>query len=294
VGIARVTQNSMSLTALANLQTDLSNLATTQSQLATGRLINRPSDDPGGTAIDLATRLAEARNTQYQRNTQDGLGWLGTADSALSQTVTSLTRIRTLMVQSQDASNGPASQQALAAEIGQLRGELISTANSTYNGNPIFAGAAGVTAAYTATGLYQGDANAVNRQVSDTTRVSVALPGTTVFGAAGADVFALLQQVTTDITTNPGNIANDLNSLDQFSAGVQSAQTQVGAAYNRVQSAQSAAQNQVTNLSEQRGQVESTDIAQATINLQLQQVSYQAALSATAKALQPSLLDFLK
>jgi flagellar hook-associated protein 3 FlgL len=293
VTIARITERSMSMNALANLQTDLSNLAITQSQLSSGRIINKPSDDPAGTAVDLATRAALARTNQYTRNTQDGLGWLGTADSSLSDVVTSLQRARTLLVQSQNGTSDATSQQAISTEVASLRDEVLSDANSTYNNQPIFAGTAGVTAAYSASGTYKGDNNSVQRQVSDTSRLTVAMPGSQVFGTPGADVFALLQKASTDVSSNPSGVAADITALDGFLTGIENAQTQVGTNYNRVQDAQTEAATQINNLTDQKSQVEDADTAQTEITLQLQQTSYQAALSATAKALQPSLLQFL-
>jgi flagellar hook-associated protein 3 FlgL len=294
VTITRITQNTMSMNALANLQTDLANLATTQSQISSGRVINKPSDDPAGTAVDLATRAALARTNQYSRNTQDGIGWLGTADSTLSSVTSALQRVRVLLVQSQNGTASDTSQSAISTEIGSLRSQVLDDANTTYNNQPIFAGAAGVTAAYSKAGAYLGDDTAVQRQVSDTARLNVATPGSQVFGTPGNDVFALLQKAADDVTNNPSAVADDITALDGFTNGIETAHTTIGTNYSRVQDAQTAAANQVINLTAQKSQVEDVDTAQAEITLQLQQTSYQAALSATAKALQPSLLDFLK
>ena len=290
----RVTERSVTMTALSGLQADLSALARTQQQLSSGRRISRPSDDPTGTVSALLTRSTMAATQQNHRNAQDGLGWLGTADSALSTVTSDLQRIRTLLVQSQNGTADASSQRAIAQEVDQLRQAVLSQANSQYAGHPIFAGTAGVTQAYSASGVYQGDAGAVVRQVSPTDRVQVALTGTQVFGPSGADLHAVLAQVVSDLTNNPSGVAGDITALDAAMTRVQDAQTQVGALYNRVQTATQVASDSLITQKTQLSDVEDADLAETMTNMQMQQVAYQAALTATAKAIQPSLLDFLK
>jgi flagellar hook-associated protein 3 FlgL len=294
IGNFRVTERSVSMTALAGVQADLAALGRTQEQLSTGRAINRPSDDPVGTVTALQDRAALARQQQYDRNTQDGLSWLGTADTALSDTVSQLQRVRSLVLQAANASSNPTSQAAAAQEVTQIRQQLISVANAAYAGQPVFAGTAGTTQAYDSAGNYLGDSAVVQRQVADGSRVAVALPGTQVFGPAGADVFTVLQQTLTDLTSNPIGLSADLTALDGAMARIQTSQAQVGSLYNRVDAAKTAATNTTAALTEQLGQVEDADLARTVTTLQMQQVAYQAALSATARAIQPSLLDFLK
>jgi flagellar hook-associated protein 3 FlgL len=290
----RVTERSVTMNALAGLQSDLSAMARTQDQLSSGRRISRPSDDPAGTVSALLTRSTIAQTTQYQRNAQDGLGWLGTADGTLSTITSDLQRIRTLLVQSQSGATSPTSQAAIAQEVDQLRQEVLSQANTQYAGHPLFAGTAGVTQAYSASGVYQGDSGVVYRQVGATDRVAVGLPGSQVFGPAGADLHSLLSQAVNDLTSNPTGVAADISALDTAMTRVQDAQTQVGALYDRVQTAASTATDTLTTLKTQLSDVQDADLAETMTTMQMQQVAYQAALTATARAVQPSLLDFLK
>jgi flagellar hook-associated protein 3 FlgL len=290
----RVTERSVSMRALAGLQSDLAAMAKTQQELSSGSRISKPSDDPAGTVEALLTRSTIAQTRQHQRSAQDGLGWLGTADSALSTITGDLQRIRTLLVQSQNGTTGPTSQQALAQEVDQLRQEVLSQANATYAGHPVFAGSAGTTQAYSAGGVYQGDSGTVLRQVGPSDRVAIALPGTQVFGPAGADLHAVLSQAVSDLSANPAGVAADITALDAAMTRVQDAQTQVGALYDRVQTASSTAASSLITQKTQLSDVQDADLAETMTTMQMQQVAYQAALTATARAVQPSLLDFLK
>src|SRR5581483_11845889 len=95
----RVTQNSVTTLMLAGLQANQLRMSDVQAQLSSGRSINKPSDDPVGTGQAMEYRAQISRNNQYQRNAQDGLNWLGTADQALQTGVNILERLRVLTTQ---------------------------------------------------------------------------------------------------------------------------------------------------------------------------------------------------
>src|SRR5258705_10951476 len=92
----RVTQRSLSQTALGGLQGSLAKLGDLQQQMTTGKLINRPSDSPTGTIQAMQMRADIRAQEQYSRNAQDGLGWLGMTDSTLGEMTTQVQRARDL------------------------------------------------------------------------------------------------------------------------------------------------------------------------------------------------------
>jgi flagellar hook-associated protein 3 FlgL len=75
---------------------------------------------------------------------------------------------------------------------------------------------------------------------------------------------------------------------------VQTAQASVGARSNRVQSLQQTANDRQVDLQSQLSEVEDIDLPKTITDMTLQQTAYQAALGATAKVIQPSLMDFLR
>src|SRR5262245_60440744 len=96
---SRYTQRLMVDRSLASLQAGLGRLARTQEQLHTGRVINRPSDSPTGTNAAMRLRAQTATQTQYSRNAEDGLGWLGQIDSTVTSMLTGVNRARDLALQ---------------------------------------------------------------------------------------------------------------------------------------------------------------------------------------------------
>src|ERR1051325_10640991 len=91
---SRVTETSMSNRVLGDLQRTLNRGQKLQSQISSGKQLSRPSDSPAGTVTSLQLR-GEVRSTQqYSRNSDDGLGWLGTIQDTLGDASTSLLRVR--------------------------------------------------------------------------------------------------------------------------------------------------------------------------------------------------------
>jgi flagellar hook-associated protein 3 FlgL len=292
----RVTQRSLSQTALAGLQSNLSKLGDLQQQMSSGRLLNRPSDSPTGTIQAMQYRADIQAQDQYSRNAQDGLGWLGLIDSTLGTMTTQVQRARDLTLQGMSAGAGssPDARASLATEINDIRQALIGDANTTYLGRPVFGGTSAGSLAYDASGNYVGDAGAVNRTVGHGVAVRVDSSGPATFGSGGNQLFSVLATISSDLQSNPSALTADLSQLDAASATLQSQRADVGARYNRIDQMKTNADNRVIDLKTQLSDVEDIDLPKTITDLQLQQTAYQAALSATAKVLQPSLMDFLK
>ena len=69
----------------------------------------------------------------------------------------------------------------------------------------------------------------------------------------------------------------------------------VGTRFNRLEKAAAqAASDAELSLTTSLSEVENTDLPKAMVELQMQEVAYQAALASTARVMQPSLLDFLR
>jgi flagellar hook-associated protein 3 FlgL len=292
----RVTQHSISMSSLANVQASLNRSAKLQEQMSSGKALNRPSDSPTGTVTALSLRSQISAQEQYGANAQDGKAWLDVQDSTLQSVNQVLQRVRDLTVQgSNTGAMDPGSRQAIAAEIRAMRDNLTGLANTSYLGRPVFGGTtAGGRAFDPATYAYVGDSGTVTRRVDDRTTVSVGSDGSTVFGAGPSSVFALLDTLAADVVADPSALASGLTALDGRMGTVMNALTDVGARTNQVERAQAATTDKVLDLRSSLSGVEDIDLPSVIIEMQLQESTYQAALSATAKAIQPTLMDFLR
>ena len=306
--IGRVTQQTVQRSTLANLQLNLSAMAVLQQQLSSSKKITKPSDDPAGTAAAMTLRGGLRANAQQSTNIDDGTGWLTTIDSSLTSSLDSLSRARDLTVQgSNTAVMSPAARESIAVEIDGLRDALISQANTSYLGRSVFAGTSGAGAAVTVTGVpdptvpgstqtytANGVAGAsVTRRIDPNTVVRVDVDGAATFGTGATSVFATLDKISATLRAG-GDVTSQLTALDANRDAIIGQLASVGARENQVTAAQTRALATKTTLTSQLSTVEDVDLAATIVDEQAQEVSYKAALGATARVLQPTLMDYLK
>ncbi len=290
----RVTQRSLTAGSTANLQLNLARTQRLQEQLSSGRQLNRPSDDPAGTVSALRFRADLRRGEQLIRNADDGIAWLATADTALTDGLQAIGRVRELALRGINASMGPEDRAAIAAEVDGLADHLIGLANTTYLGRPVFGGTGASAQAYSPAGAYLGDAGTIERTVLDGVDVRVNVTGPEAFGPPGADLFAALKDIAFHLRTDPSQLSADVAALDDRTLTVKNALAQVGARYHQVEVMRDRTEVAGLDATSALAEVESVDLPHTIMELSMQEVAYQAALAATARVLQPSLLDFLR
>ncbi|GAA2726479.1 flagellar hook-associated protein FlgL [Cellulomonas aerilata] len=303
--IGRVTQQTVQRSTLTNLQTNLSAMSDLQNRLSGNKRITKPSDDPAGTASALALRSSLRQIEQHDRNIADGIGWLTTIDTALTTSVSLVGKARDLTVQgSNTGSLTPEARVALAVEIEGLRDNLLAQANSTYLGRSVFAGTSDAESVYARdstagpVAYTAGPAkpNPVERRVNADTTIRVDVEAREAFGSdddAGS-VFATLDLIAASLRSGTGNPSDHLAALDGHRDDMLRELSGVGARHNQVLAAQSNALTIKTELTGQLGAVEDADLAASIVELQMQEVAYKAALGATSRVLQPTLMDFLR
>jgi flagellar hook-associated protein 3 FlgL len=186
--------------------------------------------------------------------------------------------------------------QALSAEVKSLRQGLLSLANGTIQGRPLFGGVTPGAKAYdSTTGAWLGTAGSpVTRRISDTETLRVDLTGPDAFGTPGNDLFAIVDRIATNMITDPAQLATDLTDLDAAMRKMSGALADVGARAAGLERVEQVNLDRQLTLSSQLAETENIDLPNTIMNLEMQKVGYEAALAATAKALQPTLLDFLR
>ncbi len=308
--IGRVTQQGLQFNALRNLQHNLGRMSDLQLQLSSGKVITKASDDPAGMVDAMRIRSDQRANAQHARNAQDGLGWLTTVDSAVNTSLSLLRRARDLTVQAGNSGAlSDSAREAIAIELEQTAEALREQANTQYLGRSVFAGTTNAPAAFikNADGTYSftgTPGSEVQRRVADTTTVRVDSVGTKVFGGAdtngdgvldGGTVFDTLNQIAAGLRGAGGmDPSAGLNAIDGHLNTMLKEVASVGARTNQLLSAQEVIADRKVMLGAQLSDVEDADLAATIVELQMQEVAYSSALNATSRALQPSLLDFLR
>ncbi len=293
----RITSEVMVNRSLERLQTRLQAYERTQSQLATGKRILKPSDDPAGARRAIGIQQSLRAREQDLKNISDGLGWLNTADSQLQAAGDRMARVRELTVGASTVA-GQDQRNAIATEVREIRDELIAIGNHKHLGRPLFGGYAdGDAITHNGTEWQaNGGGDEVRRRVSDSETVQVNVTAHEWMGFAdGEDLITMLGNLAEEIEGgNQAVITGRLADLDAARVRIGDALSVIGSATNRVDSARDRATTLSLTLRTELSEVQDVDLAQGLMEQQIQQVGYEATLQALAKALPPSLVSFLR
>lgn len=294
--ISRVTHATLQRSTLANLQTNLSKMGDLQHRLSSGKSITRPSDNPALASTILQLKNTQTATAQYQRNADNADGWLTTVDSALQGVVADLLRARNLAIQGANTGSMDAtSREAIAVELEGIKEGLLAAANTKYMGRYVFAGTSSEPQAYDATTYaWSGSPGAtVERRVADATTIRVDGDGPKAFGEGPNSLFAELDALIADVRAG-ADLGNHINTIDARRDALLGELGSVGTRHKQVQEAQRSLMSAALDLTSKLANVEDIDLADTIVKIQGQEVAYQAALAATQRVIQPTLLDYLR
>jgi flagellar hook-associated protein 3 FlgL len=160
-------------------------LLRTQNQIASGKRIQTPADDPSGSVRALALDRALAESKQYARNADVVTSRLSLEEQTLADAGSLLDRIRVLTVQANSSTLDEASRQTIAVEVGVRLRELVDLANRRdSNGEYLFSGLSTLVQPFSQSGTavtYAGDQGSRLVQTSPTQRVADSHSGFDVF-----------------------------------------------------------------------------------------------------------------
>ncbi len=181
----RISTSQIYNAGLDSIQSQQAELNRLQQQLASGKRILSPSDDPGGAVQSMQFRDSIARLEQYERNGSMATARLGQEEVVLGQGLDSLQRVRELAIQANNATQTPETRRAIAVEIRQQLEQMYELANTRdANGEYIFAGFASLDRPFLDTpggAVYNGGAAARQVAISDSRLIDLGDPGDAVF-----------------------------------------------------------------------------------------------------------------
>jgi len=285
---------------LAAIQQSQTTLNTALQQVATGKTVSVPSDNPTASAEMVQNTIETADVDQYTQNVSSVLSTVQTADSALSSVVTSLTQAVSLGTEGANGTNSAANQQAIAAQVQGLLTSVLSQANMSYQGTYLFGGTANATAPYTADPsspsgyTYKGNSEVNSIQVGDQQSVQVNVPGSQIFSNSSANVLNSLSSLvtalqsgnTTEIGTATAAVSSALNYVSQQ-------RVIYGNTERQLNSQETYLQQETVTLASQATSLVDVNEATAATNLSQAETDNNAALAAAAKVLPDTLLNYL-
>ncbi|MFB5166822.1 flagellar hook-associated protein FlgL [Parageobacillus toebii] len=300
----RVTQGMLTGNMLRNLSTSYARLGKYQDQLATGKKINRPSDDPVIAMKGMVYRTNLTEVEQFKRNFSEAYNWLENSDAALDKATQALQRIRELVVQASNDTYEASQRAVISEEIKQLTEHLASIANTKVGDKYIFNGTDTLKQPVDlsqAPPVVSKNTDEIKIELSKGIYIPVNVNPTKVFNydntAKGNGLFSDLEFLNNDLndaTKSGKDISQYLSYIDQHINNLLSARAELGARLNRVELMEERVDQQEVIAHRILSDNEDADIGRVITDLKTQESVHRAALGVGARIIQPTLLDFLR
>ncbi len=178
------------------LEKNRSEMSELQTQAASQKRINKPSDDPVGTTKLLSSRTDAKGIDQYLKNLDFAQTFLNFTDQSLEEVTNGLIRAKELALsQSNDPSSSDITRKAVATEIRQLYNQSLQVANRKLGNRFIFGGYGTTDNPFKNDGAYKGDRGEIMIEINKGAYVAMNLPGDVVFLGRDAKTSGVLNSV---------------------------------------------------------------------------------------------------
>jgi flagellar hook-associated protein 3 FlgL len=295
----RVTENMLHQGLTENIQSGLERMNTNYTRLSTGKMINRPSDDPVGMIIGMRLKKGIIEGQQYKENANAALALLNGSDYALDEMTKVLHRLNDLAIQ---GANGPLDQtdlNAILSEVDELRNHLYQIANTQQENTYIFAGQRTNQPAYDITPnppnsdiiTFVGNKDPLKAEVGTGIIMDVTVTGEQVFGDFFDKLTVFIEHLQNGEQALISN--EDLPAIQNRLDEVLMIRGEIGAKVNRLENNIERINLMDVNFKELLSKTEDTDYAEVTMNLKMQENVYQAALATGARIIQNTLVNYI-
>lgn len=258
--------------------------------IASGKQINRSSDDPVGMTQSLQIRSTLSSIEQFQSNITLGTSWLTSAESALSQAQDLISDAESLCIQMATSTTDADQRASASLEIENMLAEIIALADAEVGGRYIFAGSDCDNAPFDENGVYTGNDEGFTIKIGKDTTLEIGRDGGEVF----SDILSTFQDLKVALQADdvPG-IETAMAALDDHFDDVSSHISDVGSKMVRLETRNNILESLNLTNTERLSNIEDADIADAAIDLESIEVTYQAALASSAQIMKLSLIDYL-
>lgn len=285
---------------LSDLNQSQNQLNTLLQEVATGKSVSQPSDNPAAAAQMVQNTLEFGNVDQYTKNISSVLNTVQTASSVLSNVVSSLTQAVSLGTEGANGTESSTDRQALEQQLQSILQSVIASANTTYAGSYLFGGTNSSVEPYTSDSLsstgyaYNGNNDTNSVEVGDGLTVQTDLPGSQIFSNSSNSVIGALSALSTALTS--GTSSDIASATAEVSSAITYLGVQQGFYSNaeiQLNSQQSFLQQDTVTLTTQQNNLVGVDEATAATELSQAETENSAVLAAAAKVLPNTLLNYL-
>jgi len=291
----RITDNMMLQSMTHYLNASRERLQRLQGQVAAGRRILRPEDDPAGTERALMLRSTMRAYESYRRSVDQGLARLTATEAALQSAIGALEQATLLTMRVHNDTVGDAEREAAAIEIEELLNSVVSAANTRHQGRYIFGGHLTDTEPFTLTSepttvTYNGDDGVIHLAVEPGHTIAVSFPGDTVFTDALEALINLANALRTpgaDLSVNSSEVNAAMDTVLQIL-------TTVGQRIRSLLDMDERLAELDVTMQEQASRLEDIDLAEAAIYLASEETAYHAIVQTAARIPRPLLIELIR
>jgi flagellar hook-associated protein 3 FlgL len=283
---------------LANISRSRERLVQLQGQIATGKRVSQPSDDPRAAALILRLSAGIDRNEQYQSNILDAEGMLESTSTAMENLTGTFTEVKEILTRANNTGNTE-SLATLADRIDELLAAAVDAANTKFNGKFLFGGTNTLQAPFTlaadrstVTANPNGITGSVRYEVGEGYLQQVNLDGQEAL--QGTQFFTMLIQIRDTMRAGTVPSAADSTAVASALDHVLAKGSKAGSMLEHVRVLGPQLEQQKTQLLALLSEQQDTDIAEAVMKLKLEETSLEAALNAGSQIIPKTLVDFLR
>jgi len=261
-----------------------------QEKAISGKRVNVPSDDPAAFAQGRVETGNIARAENYERTIGQTRPMLQQTEDALYHTEDIVARVRAIAVQGANDTNNASDRASMVDELSGLATQLVSIGNTTNGERFIFGGYKDGTQPYDAAGVYSGDTETAQVEISRGVTMQYGVTGEAVFGTAGNDVFKTISNLQAALSSGDGSaISGTLTEIDARLDQVRGVHSEVGIHLNALDISEAVVTKQKDSATERRSNAIDIDMATSYSDLMRAQSALAAAISIAGQLPPPGL-----
>src|SRR6185437_15228461 len=178
----RVTENMNYDVLRTNIGRSRERMEKLQTEEATMKKLNTPSDNPVGASKVLEVRTDKMNNDQFIANAKNAESFLTNTEQALQEMTDLVVRAKEIAInQSSDASSSPESRLGVAEEVAQLYRQAVADANRRIGDRYLFGGYKTDKPPVDSDGRYRGDNGQMMVEIGKDVFISMNVPGVDAF-----------------------------------------------------------------------------------------------------------------
>lgn len=290
---------SLSGELIAGIDTNQQELNVDLQELSTGKSVNSLGDNPAAAAALVGNDSQTAEVDQFQSNISSVQGLLQVGDSTMSSVVNLMTQAISLGIEGSNGTLSASDRQSVASQMTGILQQMVGLANTTYQGNYIFAGTDTQTEPFTVNAsapdgvTYNGNTEVNSVQLSNGQSLAINVPGSQLFQNSSGDIFGALNQMITALQSGTGFDAAN-SSLESAFNAINAQRVFYGNGGAELDTVTSFLSQEKIELSTQQTDLVGADMGQVASDYSQAEVQQQALLAASGKILaEPTLFDYL-